>query len=488
MADNRPAFWSLSLNPPINNYGTYVDKRLTTITTNNPKGYIPLEVNSTIEQISNLHYAIDRNGKVTYARVNTNLNPTNPDYIIKQFNSIQEIANSGYPGYTGQTTELIKNNVSRKLTTSTQEIIVNKTTEQSPYAPPSGGTNPPSSGQTPGGTQEQGSTPSITPDDSKRIYNIISNGQKARTKYDGELKYPEKYDGNDYLTIEMIRYVPNKNLSLGRVGSDQDSGELFDTNLGLPGISERSSSEKTIARFTLPIPANLIDANPVNWSQDELNPLQAYGAGAIGRILGSNNFASGIGNELKRGSETLRANSDAAKTVLNNELIRQILGVNTLTRSTGAIVNPNVELLFKGPSLRTFTFSFKMTPRSQKESEIIKKIIRRLKQGMSIKRASNGIFLASPNVFKLKFWYVPPVSENDSVTGGTPREHPYLPKFKVCALQNMSVNYMPDGSYMTYGDGSMIGYDMTLTFSEIDPIFDEDYTKLDGDKDESIGY
>lgn len=46
-----------------------------------------------------------------------------------------------------------------------------------------------------------------------------------------------------------------------------------------------------------------------------------------------------------------------------------------------------------------------------------------------------------------------------------------------------------NGSYMTYGDGSMVGYEMTLNFQEIEPIFDEDYDKLDEQgPDTTIGF
>jgi hypothetical protein len=355
-----------------------------------------------------------------------------------------------------------------------------------------GGTNP-STGSNGGdsGSQQQSSS-QLTPEQQSALLNTISKGQKARTKYEENLKYPESYEGNDFLTVEMIRYVPESNLSLG--GNPESAGEESGGALlggTLRRIGERSGKESAIAKITLPIPSNLVDANPVEWGSSSLNPLQAYGAGAAARILTGGNFAESLGNEVRGAGNVLSKQGDAIKPILNSAIVGQILGLSNqdlLTRSTGAIVNPNTELLFKGPSLRTFTFSFKMTPRSKNESDIIRKIIRRFKQGMSVKRAASGIFLASPNVFRLQFWYVPPVSENNEVGGGVPKEHPYLPKFKICALQNISVNYMPDGSYMTYGDGSMIGYDMTLTFSEIDPIFDEDYTELDKDQDTVIGY
>ena len=42
----------------------------------------------------------------------------------------------------------------------------------------------------------------------------------------------------------------------------------------------------------------------------------------------------------------------------------QAVGANVLGRTAGVTLNPNLELLFKGPNLRTFNFNFRFTPRS----------------------------------------------------------------------------------------------------------------------------
>ena len=54
----------------------------------------------------------------------------------------------------------------------------------------------------------------------------------------------------------------------------------------------------------------------------------------------------------------------------------------------------------------------------------------------------------------------------------------------MCALQNCSVDYTPLQTYMTYDDtqdpeASMVSYNMTLTFSEITPIYQQDYDAPD---------
>ena len=133
-----------------------------------------------------------------------------------------------------------------------------------------------------------------------------------------------------------------------------------------------------------------------------------------------------------------------------------------------------MELLFKGPQMRTFQLAWKMSPRDYEESEMIKRIIRMFKQSMAVKRSESQIFLKSPNTYKLRYL---------TARG---REHSFLPKIKECALVGGSINYTPDGNYQVYENSSMVAYQMSLSFNELEPIYHDDYTKLDQDRDESI--
>ena len=143
-----------------------------------------------------------------------------------------------------------------------------------------------------------------------------------------------------------------------------------------------------------------------------------------------------------------------------------------LARQSGQIFNPNMELLFNSPSLRNFTFSFKMTPRSADESDEVKSIIRFFKRGMAPKANGNGLFLRTPNVFELRY------RQGNG-------EHKFLHRFKQCFLTNISVNYTGDGVYSTYNDGTPVSMIMTLMFKELAPIYDidyDEYTTGEGDE------
>ena len=144
---------------------------------------------------------------------------------------------------------------------------------------------------------------------------------------------------------------------------------------------------------------------------------------------------------------------------------------NLLQRTTGAVMNPNMELLFNGPQLRNFSYAFTLAPRNKQEAMQVIKIIRFFKQGMAPIRSKSRLFLKSPHTFRIA--YKQNASENNSEFGTN--DHPYLNKFKECALRSFGVNYTPNGTYSTYEDGVMTAYQITMNFNEMTPIYNDDY-------------
>jgi hypothetical protein len=65
------------------------------------------------------------------------------------------------------------------------------------------------------------------------------------------------------------------------------------------------------------------------------------------------------------------------------------------------------------------------------------------------------------------------------------RDHKFLNRFKECALQSLGVNYTPNNNYSVYEDGSMQAYQMNMTFTEIEPVFNDEFPS---DGDSSIGF
>jgi len=175
-------------------------------------------------------------------------------------------------------------------------------------------------------------------------------------------------------------------------------------------------------------------------------------------------IAGGIAGNLTAAITKLKENSEAVRTYLAG----QGIGINNLqSRLLGQVLNPNLELLFQGPQLRPFNFTFKMSARGLDEAKEIKDIIRYFKKNMAVKR-DKFLFLKAPNVFKIQYQY------------GNGNPHKSLNLIKMCALTNCSVDYTPLGSYMTYDDEdkTMVAYTMSLQFQELTPIYDSDYEEF----------
>jgi hypothetical protein len=264
----------------------------------------------------------------------------------------------------------------------------------------------------------------------------------------------------DYLQITAYEYEPPG------VGEFEQKLSFFSPNSTESRITNKKGS------IILPMIPGISEGNTVRWGPDSLSPIQQYFAGVARDAIddvSSGNFNGGIQNfvdNLIGGSQEALANPNL-KEYLVNYFAGQSVGANIVTRSSGLVINPNLELLFQGPNLRSFGYQYKLIPRDDDEAREIKRMIVFLKKAMAPKKNQN-LFLKTPYVFKLRY-----------IFGKTNKDHPFLNKIKTCALTTLNVDYTPTGNYMTYQDGSMVSYNLSLGFSELEPIYDTDYQDND---------
>jgi hypothetical protein len=306
---------------------------------------------------------------------------------------------------------------------------------------------------------------------SSATQNAITAGYKVaanRAPSSKIFRYPLKNidASDDYLQIESYDYVP-PGLNLSATSFAQNSSD--DVGYG-----------NKIIRGTviLPIPEGIQDSNIAGWGSGDMGPLQTIAMGAAIDVVSGKNIAKSITGAVKNlftkatAASQTAIGQDALQTYFASQAAQALLGGSdfnqNLSRSTGAVFNSNTELLFSGVSLRNgFSFSFDLVPRSKKESDEIKDIIRFFKSESAAQKGAAGgdaagLFLKSPSVFRLRY-----------MSGGKP--HPFLNQFKMCALNAMSVNYTASGTYATYSDATPVHMQMTLTFQELTPIYREDY-------------
>lgn len=307
-------------------------------------------------------------------------------------------------------------------------------------------------------------------DDAKKDFQDEQNAplrEGSRLEY-GNAKYPLDLssENQDCIKFSILEYRP----SLAPPSSGASGGSTAGISRGVTvdGNGNPTVGTKILGTITLPIPAGINDNNQVSWQEDPLNDLQKSAGDVASRfMIGGAEAAKGAldkaGNQVEGGVQ-----SGELQQGLAGKIASFAVGSDKLQqRAYGSIFNNNLELLFNSPSLRSFSFSFKLSPRNPQEAKEIMKIIRYFKQAMSVKRSKASLLLKSPRTFAISY-----LTSN--------KQHPYLNKFKECALTNFGVDYTPEGQYMTYmssniNERSMISYNITLQFQELEPVFDDEY-------------
>jgi hypothetical protein len=280
------------------------------------------------------------------------------------------------------------------------------------------------------------------------------------------------------MAIEGIRYPVDL-----QIEKDTDYFKIqvrsYIRNAGLVNGANTKSIESGVADIILPMPSNIQDANTVSWGDEKMNNITSAALNAVqasqdidfGNLPSSFSDASErIKTAITSSGLTLEEATGLFKKQLAAEAVN-IFGANVsidqiLARQSGKIFNPNLELLFNGVTLRDFRFSFKMTPRSKEEKNNVIRIIRTFKKYMAASKGndknSKNLYLNTPNVFNLSY-----------MKGA--KAHPFLHKFKDCALKGVSVNYTGENVYATYWDGTPISVIIELNFQELTPIYKEEY-------------
>jgi len=75
----------------------------------------------------------------------------------------------------------------------------------------------------------------------------------------------------------------------------------------------------------------------------------------------------------------------------------------TAQATLGVVRNPHTALLFNGVDLRTFTFTWKLSPRSQMQSKNLDRIINTIKRAMHPNLTLGGFALDYPDLFTVEF-------------------------------------------------------------------------------------
>ena len=296
--------------------------------------------------------------------------------------------------------------------------------------------------------------------------NEVPNPFKGFAQPAGGWRYPLNLDSSKQDTLKIVAYERQPR---------QFSGGAQTAASGFLARRDTSNLGSPKGTIILPINGQIVDNSSVDYGDNTLNALEAFVASTAFTAVAGEVSEGSVGSQLKAAFKNLNVNEAALKEIIGSAAaakgLNAISGTNQTANSiasrlSGTILNPNLELLFKGPQLRNFPFTYLFLPREKDEANQVIGIIRTLKENMTPRIQSN-FFLKSPNVFSVEY-----------LKGGTP--HPYLNRIKLCALRSCNVEYAPLGTYATFSDGMPHAVRMTLQFTELDPVYSEDYGEAAG--------
>ena len=251
----------------------------------------------------------------------------------------------------------------------------------------------------------------------------------------------------------------SKSYATGKSVNNNPSGDKTNT---VQTISvHRAPTKRLDTVITMFMPADV----KVNYKSNFTDQTIGTGAQAASQIIGEV-VSTGDFN-----TDTIQRNAGDLATQAGRDALLSILSVAPIFEGSkeaieigmGAALTDRMEMAFKGIDKRKFTYTFKMMPRSQDESDEIKKIVDMFKFHMlpeMLDASSRGRLMGYPSTFDIKYMY-----QN--------AENNYLNKVSECYLESMDVDYGGD-RYRTFKPTSAgappTEVTITLQFGEIELI------------------
>jgi hypothetical protein len=266
---------------------------------------------------------------------------------------------------------------------------------------------------------------------------VIKRSREAVTGQDTPLRFPSEH-GRYFTIIKFVTY--NR------------------TNPKVPAIKLDQ------ADVVLPLPTNLREYYAIQYNDVEFDKLGGA-VDAIDRVIGQ--YMSNGGDLMKSLED---AGAGAAGIELSQALARRTANFisddlgGIIDRVQGNVVNPHITSVFRGVGLREHVLSWRLHPRSAKESADIRSIINLVRSKMHPTKKSDFL-LNFPDEVYVKFYA-------DS--------KPFLyPIFKA-VVTSIDAPQSSDGTNAFYGKTDEPAFiDLTISIKEVEAVTRETFSEVD---------
>ena len=315
----------------------------------------------------------------------------------------------------------------------------------------------------------------------------FSEGQDRR--YNETYQAANRKDSALFSGGQINIYDPNVDKSIIVIvnGEEITVGQLLQKK---QEMKDRQSKGLMSKKCMLPLPNEFQYKYGADWNNEFKLGTLALAADDAGRFLtttaagaviggGSSALAQYLSNPVSGNSskvlkslgidptKVVQGAAGGAAKAANLYGVNSQLNPTNLAGLAGLAPNENSIQFFQRMQSRQFSFRFELAARNKKESNTIVEIIEWFKRGMhpgAKQGRGSAVLLTFPDVFVLCPKFVR--CDEDGNPIGDPIQHPMMPKTKICALTNLTINTTPFGQLQTVFDGSIPLVTMELMFME----------------------
>ena len=294
----------------------------------------------------------------------------------------------------------------------------------------------------------------------------------------GSVRFPHDMligAGDDFVMFDFYDYKPPFQ---DKVSPD---GKVINQTLqqyNATAFSAEYFKDKAYQQIIMYMPQDIQDVYSAKWEGKKFGAMTTgmiASAGRTGMVNKLQEQAKSLGNQLGKKGQV-----EAAAAVVSG-LAQKITGDSISAGDlfggiSGVARNPNVEVLFQSMELRTFDLSFKLAPFDDQDAKRIKSIIKIFKRAMlpqySLDSDTKVFGYEGKGALQAGFIQVPKVCAVNFMRGG--ERNRFLPRYKMCAITDVNVNYTPDNVYSTFDRNMPVSTELKISFMETKLVFSED--------------
>lgn len=228
-----------------------------------------------------------------------------------------------------------------------------------------------------------------------------------------------------------------------------------------PGSSTQLNIQGAIR---LPLPTDLTDSFNINVNDSA--KLDLLGNNPTDLLMGGKSKLEDMAKEVNSGTSITSIMKDTALQAAAVTPGISDTGLGTFAQAqTGLVRNPHVTTIFEGVKLKTYSFTWKLSPKSADEAQQISAMLTYIKAYIHPLIVGNGFALEFPYIADVNF-----------IVGN----NKHLPNVTSSFITRLDINSNASGALAFYKDGQAVSITIGMSFTEINIKTRDDFISQSG--------